>query len=65
MTTDLTEDQIRAAADYYGLSEESIRQIPRHEPDCALVTTHHLTCTCGAYGRVVTAREGDEAAVAS
>lgn len=22
-----------------------------HEPDCAIVTTHHLTCTCGAYGR--------------
>lgn len=20
-----------------------------HKPDCGLITTHHLTCTCGAY----------------
>ena len=23
----------------------------RHKADCAIVTTHHLTCTCGAYSR--------------
>ena len=23
----------------------------KHEPDCAIVTTHHLTCTCGSYTR--------------
>lgn len=23
----------------------------RHLPDCAIVTTHHLTCTCGSFWR--------------
>jgi hypothetical protein len=22
-----------------------------HAADCAMATTHHLTCTCGAYGK--------------
>lgn len=27
--------------------------IPRHESDCSIVTTHHLTCTCGAYRKTI------------
>lgn len=26
-------------------------KLPIHDPDCALATTHHLTCTCGASTR--------------
>lgn len=36
------------------LPKETLERIlrgPRHTKDCSLVTTHHLTCTCGAYRR--------------
>jgi hypothetical protein len=26
-------------------------EMPRHYSNCAMITTHHLTCTCGAYSR--------------
>lgn len=26
---------------------EAARYLPRHAADCALVSTHHMTCTCG------------------
>lgn len=26
-----------------------VSKLPIHDPDCALMTTHHLTCTCGAH----------------
>lgn len=28
-----------------------LENLPKHDADCAIVTTHHLTCTCGAYTR--------------
>jgi hypothetical protein len=28
-----------------------MEKLPVHARDCALVTTHHLTCTCGAMYR--------------
>lgn len=45
----LADEQVKAAAEHYGLSEDYIRGLPKHQPDCGIVTTHHLTCTCGAY----------------
>jgi hypothetical protein len=32
--------------------------MPLHAPDCALATTHHLTCTCGATTRAVREAKG-------
>ena len=31
----------------------------KHKPDCSIVTTHHLTCTCGAYREPQEALESD------
>ena len=45
----MSDQQVQAASEYWGLSAEYIRALPKHAPDCALVTTHHLTCTCGAF----------------
>jgi hypothetical protein len=33
-----------------------------HEPDCAMVTTTHLTCTCGATTRALRLVSAKEAA---
>jgi hypothetical protein len=33
------------------IAERIKREPVTHRVDCALVTTHHLTCTCGAYTR--------------
>ncbi len=42
------EARLQAASEFWGISVESLRRMPKHQPDCSLVTTHHLTCTCGA-----------------
>lgn len=58
-------ESLRAQARSYGLAVDDawplarvqqeidafVARLPKHEADCALVTTHHLTCTCGAYRR--------------
>jgi hypothetical protein len=48
---DLTDQQVREVAEHFGISEAYVRSLPKHKSDCSLNTTHHLTCTCGAYRR--------------
>lgn len=41
------EQRLKDASEFW---DDALRTMPRHAPTCALLTTHHLTCTCGAYG---------------
>jgi len=58
------ESGLKAASEHWGIPVERLRIMPKHERDCALVTTHHLTCTCGVLakatsGDVVARCEGE------